>query len=114
MTIQNITKIYGRFFSFGTDHTMQCINVNEWDDEFHITESSYTFMFDISLDGVELVLWLKRVKDKEYNGWKMENNLVDGSIIFHINDLLSLDSFMKVLQMYLDEIEPEIRKNFFN
>jgi hypothetical protein len=113
MTIQNITKIYSRLFSFGNDHTIQCIKVAEWDDEFHPTESSYTFDFDISLDGVELVLWLKRFKDDEANGWKMENNLVDGSIFFYIKDLHSLDSFMKVLQKYLDEIEPEIKRNFF-
>ncbi len=114
LTIGNITKIYARLFSFGNDHTIQCIKVNEWTDEFNPDTNSYTFEFDISLDGIELVLWLKRVKDNEYNAWKMENNLVDGSIFFYIKDLHSLDSFMKVLQKYLDEIEPEIKRNFFN
>lgn len=113
MTIQNITKIYGRLFSFGNDHTLQCIKVNEWTDEFNTDTNSYAFAFDISLNSVSLVLWLKRVKDDENNGWKMENNLVDGSIFFYIKDLHSLDSFMKVLQKYLDEIEPEIKSNFF-
>ena len=113
MTIQNITKIYSRLFSFGNDHTLQCIKVNEWTDEFNTDTNSYAFAFDISLNSVSLVLWLKRVKDDENNGWKMENNLVDGSIFFYIKDLHSLDSFMKVLQKYLDEIEPEIKSNFF-
>ena len=114
LTIKNIHKIKSEFFSFGNDHTIQCVQINEWDDELYPDTGSYTFDFDILLDGVELVLWLKRIKDNEYNGWKMENNLVEGSIFFYINDLHSLDNFMKVLQKYLDEIEPEIRKNFFN
>ena len=113
MTIQNITKIYGRLFSFGNDHTVQCIRVDEVNDDLILNRNSYTFEFDIGLGDVSLVIWLDRHKDNEYNAWKMENNLVDGSIFFYIKDLHSLDSFMKVLQKYLDEIEPEIKSNFF-
>ena len=113
MTIQNITKIYGRLFSFGNDHTVQCIKVDEFNDDLILNRNSYTFEFDIGLGDVSLVIWLDRHKDNEYNAWKMENNLVDGSIFFYIKDLHSLDSFMKVLQKYLDEIEPEIKSNFF-
>lgn len=113
LTIENIDKIKYETLMLD-DKPIFCSKVELIEDSQFIDYNSYTFDFDIGLSGVELVLWLKRVKDTEYDGWKMENNLVDGSITFQIDDVTTIQNFVKLLQIYIDRIEPEIKRNFFN
>ena len=95
----------------GLDKLVKCIGVGEVDDEFR---NSYTIDFDIELPMVELVIWLDKNYDSEKKGYRLENNLVDGINYVHIEDVTTYDRFRVMLQDYLELIQSEIKKNFFN
>lgn len=117
VTIHNIDKMKNTFFVFGKhnggDKIIECIEVKEINDEFMPYENSYTFDFNIGLGDVPLVIWLNRHKDKIANGYRMENNLVDGVFYLQNEDLSSFTKFKNVLETYFESIKASVNKNFF-
>lgn len=113
ITIKNIKRIEQTLWNFN-DSLVPCIKAKEVNDDLILNRNSYTFDFDIGLGDVPLVIWLDRHKDDKENGYRFENNLVDAINYIDINDLASYNSFVVMLQDYLDSIETEIKRNFFN
>jgi hypothetical protein len=112
ITIENIKRIEKTHWNFDSK-TIQCIKVQEINDSI-ASRNSYTFDFEIGLDNVPLVIWLDRHKDNEQNGYRFENNLVDATNYIDIKDLTNYNRFIVMLQDYLDSIQSEIKRNFFN
>lgn len=120
VTIHNIDKMKNTLFVFGKhtnglDRLIKCVEVEEVSDELIPPyKSSYTFDFDIGLGDVPLVIWLDRIKDeKNPNGYRLENNLVDGFVYLQKTDLITFKKFTYALEDYLNSIEASVTKNFF-
>ena len=113
ITIENIKRIEKTYWNFDSK-TIQCIKAEEVNDDLILNRNSYTFDFDIGLGDVPLVIWLDRHKDNEQNGYRFENNLVDATNYVDIKDLTNYNRFIVMLQDYLDSIQSEIKRNFFN
>ena len=112
ITIQNIKRIEKTYWNFD-DKTIQCVKAEEVNDDLILNRNSYTFDFDIGLGDVPLVIWLDRHKDKDNDGYRFENNLIEATNYVDIKDLTNYNNFIVMLQDYLDSIEPEIKRNFF-
>lgn len=113
ITIENIKRIEKTYWNFDTK-TIQCIRAEEVNDDLILNRNSYTFDFEIGLDNVPLVIWLDRHKDNEQNGYRFENNLIEATNYVDIKDLTNYNRFIVMLQDYLDSIQSEIKRNFFN
>ena len=113
LTIENIKRIEKTYWNFDSK-TIQCIRVEQVNDDLILNRNSYTFDFDIGLGDVPLVIWLDRHKDNEQNGYRFENNLVDATNYIDIKDLTSYNRFIVMLQDYLVSVQSEIKRNFFN
>lgn len=113
LTIENIKKIEGTLWTFGTNNLIKCIKAEEVNDTLILNKNSYTFDFDINLGNVPLVIWFDRHKDLDNDGYRLENNLVEGARYIQIKDLVTFKKFTYTIEDYLHSIEPEIKKNFF-
>jgi hypothetical protein len=112
ITIQNIKRIEKTYWNF-EDRQITCLKAEEVNDDLILNRNSYTFDFDIGLGDVPLVIWLDRHKDKDNDGYRFENNLIEATNYVDIKDLTNYNNFIIMLQDYLDSIEPEIKRNFF-
>jgi len=116
ITIQNIKRIEKTYWNFDSK-TIQCIRVEEVNDDLILNRNSYTFDFDIGLgdvpNNVPLVIWLDRHKDKDNEGYRFENNLIEATNYVDIKDLTNYNRFIVMLQDYLVSIQSEIKRNFF-
>ena len=114
LTIENIKDFVGTKV-YMSKTALTCINVEEFEDTFVDTGKAYLFSFDLygSTNGIELVIWLYREWNYKLDGYEVHNNLVDGTTVFKGLDINTKDEFVNSLESYLDEIENDIRKNFY-
>jgi hypothetical protein len=112
ITIENIKRIEKTYWNFDSK-TIQCIRVEQVNDDLILNSNSYTFDFDIGLGDIPLVIWLDRHKNKDNEGYRFENNLIEATNYVDIKDLTNYNRFIVMLQDYLVSIQSEIKRNFF-
>lgn len=112
ITIENIKRIEKTYWNFDSK-TIQCIRVEQVNDDLILNMNSYTFDFDIGLGDIPLVIWLDRHKNKDNEGYRFENNLIEATNYVDIKDLTNYNRFIVMLQDYLVSIQSEIKRNFF-